>query len=502
MKQYKTSVTLISPPSRSFNHYRPPIALLSLSGYLLKNKISTKIIDIVFPSIVRDKKFWSNIESHRKWIENQILKNYQINQSPYVGITCYTPEYEEVLLLANKIKLINKKVKIIIGGIHPTLYPNDFFSTPNSPVDYQVIGEGEETLLELINALSKHKSIKNIRGICFFSKNKITINPPRPTVDNLDNLYYPAYKLINMKYYTTASPYAIRGCFLRSFYLLATRGCPSSCTFCVAKKLRQFNGGGKCTRIRSAESLVKEIKLLKNTHHIDSFYFIDDLFTINKDNVINFCNILKEEKLNLIWGCSAKVSTLNETLLKSMSEAGCVQIDFGIERGSDKALLEVQKGINLSMINNIFKLCKKYNIRTFANFLINLPNETKKDLLDINNLIEKLSPDIVTLNIFCPYPGTEIYDSHSYKFSKSEYKELFNSADLINTYPTKYRFSLHKIDLNQWSNTYNKKYNHFFPVLKFHLSFKYFYILFKSKNKLDYLKQFKNLVFEFILQKF
>lgn len=497
-------ITLFSPPSRSFNHYRPPLALLCLAGYLLKNKISVKIIDITDKQVFRNQNFWKNVDTYRQEIEKKALDEYRKTPTPIVGITCYTPEYMEVLNLAKEIKSINPKAKIIVGGIHPTLYPEELLNEENSPVDYEVIGDGEETLLELVQEITKKRPrLSLIKGIAFKNKDKeIVITPNRHLNDNLDELFYPAYKLIDMPYYTTASPYAIRGCFLRSFYLQATRGCPSTCTFCVAKKLRQFNGGGKCTRIRSAKSLIKEIKSLHHQYNLDSFYFIDDLFTINRQNVFEFCRLLKENNLHLFWGCSSKVSTLNEELLKVMSESGCVQIDFGIERGSDQALRDIQKGISIKMIEDTFSLCQKYHIRTFANFLINLPGETKKDLLDINKLIERINPDVNTINVFIPYPGTEIYDHHTYKFSKSEYVELFNSTVLINDFPEKYRFAKHKIDLNAWAEKYNRKYNRILPIIEFHLNPRYLYFLLKSKNKLDYLLQTKNLFLEFLNQKF
>ena len=496
-----SDIILTSPPSRAFNHYRPPMALLSLAGYLLKNKVKVKIIDITDKNVIRDKKFWDNVENHRLEIESQLLSEYSKNPANIVGITCYTPEYYEVLDLAKKIKLINPKAKIIVGGIHPTLYPQELLMEANSPIDFEVIGEGEETLLELVKKIIKHtRDFSQIKGIAYLKKQQYIQNLLRPVNENLDELYHPAFHLIDMEYYTTPSPYAIRGCFLRSFYLLATRGCPSTCTFCVAKKLRCYNGGGKYTRIRSAKSLLKEIDLLRTKYNIDSFYFIDDLFTINVVNVQKFCQELKVKHPSLIWGCSAKVSTLNENVLRTMSQAGCVQIDFGVERGSDKALVDIQKGINLKMIRNIFGYCHQFHIRTFANYLINLPRETKKDLQDILNLLDELRSDIVSINVFCPYPGTEIYDNHTYKFSKEEYIELFNSADLIKKYPQKYRFASHRVDMLKWATKYNHQYNNLSNFILFHLSPKYLQTFLYSHRKTSYVFQLKNLVSEYINQ--
>jgi len=499
-----TDVVLVSPPSRSINHYRPPLALLYLAGHLLQSNIKTKIVDITLKQVVRNQKFFNNLDSTLIEIENNTIDQIKKLSPKIVGITCYTPEYDEVIKLAKRIKTeISQQIKIVVGGIHPTLYPQDLLEESNTLIDYEIIGEGEESFLELCQRILKQTTTPyaKISGLAFKKKNKIIQTPLRVLKNNLDNISHPAYQLIDMDYYTQASPYSIRGCFLRSFYLLATRGCPSTCTFCVAKKLRSFNGGGCYTRVRSAKSLIKEIKLLKNKYHIDSFYFIDDLFTINKENVANFCRLLKKENINLLWGCSAKVSTLNEETIKIMSQAGCIQIDFGVERGSDQALKLIQKGINLKMLRNIFELCHKYKIRTFANFLVNLPQETKKDLNDITRLARELHSEIYSFNVFTPYPGTEIYDQMDYMFSKSEYQELFNASLLIKKYPQKYRFSIHKIDVLKWANAQNKKFNQILPNLSFHLSPKYIKTILFSSKKENYLQQSTNLLKELINQK-
>ncbi|MFA6185083.1 MAG: radical SAM protein [Candidatus Shapirobacteria bacterium] len=499
----KFDIVLLSPPSRSFNHYRPPMALIYLAGYLKHNNLSCKIIDVTEKTVIRNKKFFDQINKHRQSIEDEIIKQIKNNPTNIYGITCYTPEYFEVLDLAKKIKEINPKATIIVGGIHPTLYPNELFEEKNTPVDFEVIGEGEETLFELLTAIkNKINDFSKIKGIAYLNKDKIVNNPLRPLQENLDCISFADYDQIDMEYYSNASPYSIRGCFLRSAYLLATRGCPSACTFCVAKKLRNYNGGGKYTRVRSAKNLIKEIKHLYKKYQIDSFYFIDDLFTINQNNVEEFCHLLKKEKLHLLWGCSSKVSTLNENLLKKMSQSGCIQIDFGIERGSNKALNDIKKGISIEMISKVFNLCHKFHIRTFANFLVNLPNETKKDLNDITNFAKKIKPDIVSINVFTPYPGTEIYDQSSYKFTKDEYQTLTYASILIKKSPEKFRFSKHKIDILSWANSKNNEFNRLLPNIIFHLSPRYLSIIIKSKRKLNYFSQFKFLIQELINQKY
>lgn len=497
-------IVLFSPPSRMINHYRPPVGLLYVGGYLTHMGLRVKIIDVPLEEQIRDKQFFDNIDHTIENVHNRMIDEFKKVDTKIAGISCYTPEYFETLKLARDIRKVNSECKIIVGGIHPTLNPEDFFDSDERLVDICVVGEGEVTAYELVEILlgRSKNTLDQIQGIVYRQDGSETLitTERRPPAADLDEISYPDYSLIDMRYYSNANPYAIRGVFLRSMYLSATRGCPSQCTFCVAKKLRQFFGTG---RVRSAGGLIKELKFLKSKYAIDSFYFVDDLFTIDKKNVEEFCRVFQEERLGLIWGCSSKVSTLNEEMLKVMSESGCIQIDFGVERGSDTALNLVHKGQNIDMVKNIFRLCHKYGIRTFANMLLNLPQEKEGDLNDILHLLDVIRPEVTSINIFTPYPGTEIYENSGYKFLKEEFPDLSRDVTkLIKTSPEKFKFSDHNIELGQWVRKYSKRYNRVLPNIRFYFTWRYWRTILKSKEKLNYLSQFNLLVREFINQKF
>jgi radical SAM superfamily enzyme YgiQ (UPF0313 family) len=474
-----------------------------LSGYLKKNGIETKIIDIVLKEQIRDHNFYTTLDTFLKSIEDNMVQQVQAEETDIIGITCYTPEYSEVDNLARKIKAIKPNIKIIVGGIHPTFYPEDFLNS-KSCFDYVVLGEGEITLLELVkNIRKKRLDFSKIDGVGFFDrlKNKVIITKSRRLHDNLDEIAYPDYDDIDMNFYTTVSPYAIRGVFTKSFYALSSRGCPGKCTFCVAKKLRNYHLG-KRIRLRSPESLFHEITNLRDKYHIDSFYFIDDLFTMNKTNVHKLCDWMIKEKLPIIWGCSSRVNTIDFKLLKKMSRAGCVQIDFGVEKGSNRALKNLKKGITIEQINDVFSFCRSINIRTFANILINTPGETEKDLYDIILLLNRIKPTIVSVNIFTPYPGCEIYDNLCSNISKNEYHLLMKPATaLLREIPERFRFSEHDIDIEHWAQVAMKKYNKALPNLKVYFSHKYWKSLINSDDKIGYIFQASNLIREYINQK-
>jgi len=137
---------------------------------------------------------------------------------------------------------------------------------------------------------------------------------------------------------------------------------------------------GRKTRFRSAKNVVDELSLLKDKYKIDGFFILDDTFTINKVYVLNICEELKPRKIDLIWGCETRPNLVNKDLLAEMEKAGCIQIDFGVESGSQKVLDNLQKDITPSQSIKAFSICRELGIRTFANFMINNPEETWEDI--------------------------------------------------------------------------------------------------------------------------
>lgn len=503
-KKYYDAV-FVSPPSRMVNHYRPPVALMYLAGYLQHAGLKSYIIDCPMKEVVRKKEFYDNIAAELKKIEQQMIDKFSAVKTPMVGITFYTSEYQEVFSLARRFKAIDPKVKVVVGGIHPTFFTEEIFADKNCPIDFAIIGEGEVTNLELVQAIKAGQTdYSQIKGIAYIDQTtgKFHKTPLRRLEPDLDKISFPAYNLVDMEYYTNASPYAIRGVFLRSTHVLGGRGCPSQCTFCVSKKLRQYSGGGAFVRMRSPQSLVNEIKFLKKHYAIDSFFFMDDLFTLNKNNVIDFCRRLRDEEVKILWGCASKVSTLDENVIRAMAQAGCIQIEFGVERASDPALRLLKKGITVKKILEIYRLCHKYKIRTYTNMLVNVPGETRRDLADILKMLEILKSELVSINIFIPHPGTEIYEDSQYDFSKEEYARLSFASPNFQEFQRKLIFHKHDVDIYAWTDKQMKLTNKTWRSLKFHLSPRYWQVVLRSSRKANYLKQLRLLVQEFVMQKF
>ena len=472
-------VSLVSPPSRSAIHYRPPLALMYLSSFLRREGIETEIVDyIAHPSDVEMR------ISEPAWVVERLKRS----RPALVGITCYTPEFMEVMDLAASVKEALPDVSIVVGGTHPTLRPYDFIFS-RSPVDYVVVGEGEITLNELTQQVLAGGSPIGLAGTaCLSPEHNLEIGAPRPLVQDLDALPHLAFDLIDMHYYTMPNPYAVRGVPLSSFYISYGRGCPFNCTFCVSKQLREVAGPGKYVRYRSAQESVRELKTLKSRYGIDGFYIVDDTFSASQGRAEEFCDEMIASKLGLMWACTTRVSQVSEELLLKMKKAGCVQIDFGIESGSEACLERVKKEINLMQVRRAFNACRQIGVRTFANILVNIPGETEADLEKSVELLEELDPSICSINILTPYIGTDVYDDSCLDLKPEEYSILGGQPlDIIED--ERFRFTEHRADLREFVNSNFRRFNPTGNFLKFLLSPRYIRQLIHSSRKIDYLRQ-------------
>jgi radical SAM superfamily enzyme YgiQ (UPF0313 family) len=346
-------VILLSPPSRMDNHYRPPFSLLYVAGYYRKLGMSVKIADFPLEEQIRNKKFWDKRDSLLSECRNKMLRKIHFNDPKIVGISCYSTEIEEVKELIKDIRKISQ-AKIVVGGIAPTLKPEDF----KGIADEVIQGRADNGCA--------------------------------------------CWDLIDMEHYTTPNIYAIRGVMRKTAQILSGFGCPNQCTFCVATTLKDYFKG----EVKTQYDLAAEVRELKIKYGFNAFYIIDDLFTLNKQKVKEFCALIKDDKM--VWGCNSRVNTLDEETVCQMANSGCIQLDFGVERGSDRALSELKKGITIVQIKKAFALCKKYKIRTFANFLVNIPGETPQDWKDIENLIKEIKPTITCINVYQYYEGCKL----------------------------------------------------------------------------------------------
>lgn len=419
-------IVLILPPKR-YKEHRYSLGLMYISGYLR---------DHGFDNIIIESKILggANYQYDREKARKEIIETTIKLKPKIIGFTATTIEISEVIWLNSQIKTqIN--TYSIIGGPHVTATPEEVL---RAGFDFAVIGEGEATILELVKELEKdNPDFSTIKGIAWLDKtnNKIIINPERELMD-ISDISLPAYDKINMEFHAKVWDDIIRGIPIKSVMIMASRGCPYRCTFCACNRVF-----GQKVRYRSLENIKKEIEILRNNYGVEGIWFADDTLTINYDHVKKICEIMKE--LNMYWGAQSRVDLTDEKVVKLMKESGCLQLDFGVESGSQRVLDEIiNKKIKLTDITRAFQLCKKYGIRTEASFMVGLPGETKKEMEETFEFAKKIKSNHYSFNIFTPLPGAKLYDDFfkgeislddyqeinfhktKDKFNKSEVKEL------------------------------------------------------------------------------
>jgi len=284
------------------------------------------------------------------------------------------------------------------------------YGGPNATVNWQkyidffdiiVKGEGEITVDEVLDCVENNRSLRDIEGIVFKENGNIINNPDRPFIQNLDKLNYPAREILDLKKYQRhARPYL-------DVYpvdtVVSSRGCPFACTFCSSKYFWK-----RIYRARLPEEVVKEIKYLINRFGTKGIFFNEDLFTVSKERVLQFCRLVKP--LGIVWACEAKVGTVDEEMLKAMKESGCKAMLFGLESCSNKTLKLINKKITVEQSQETIKLCKKFDIYTHAWFMIGLPHETKEDMLYTIKTSKTWQIDHIDYSRVCAIPKSELYD--------------------------------------------------------------------------------------------
>ncbi|MDP3789282.1 MAG: radical SAM protein, partial [Candidatus Omnitrophota bacterium] len=278
--------------------------------------------------------------------------------------------------------------------------------------DVGVLGEGEETLGELIKALESGEDINGVKGIVFRSAEGIKLNGPRPFIENMDKLPFPAWDLLP-SLAKSYRPAVINYKRLPATSLVTSRGCPGNCAFCDTKVF------GTRYRIHSAGYVLKMIDHLKDNHGINDICFYDDVFTIFKQRLIDICGGLKEKRHKISWSCQARVNSVDYETLKMMKESGCWKVSFGIESGSDDILRLMNKHIVADRSKKAIEDAKRAGLEVEGYFILGFFGETKETLEKTKKFIAESSLDTILLSYFLPFPGSPAY-AHIKEYGRFE----------------------------------------------------------------------------------
>ena len=323
-----------------------------------------------------------------------------------VGIQCYTYDLYNIKDILRQCKA--RRIKTVLGGPHPSAVPGESMDFFGKDLDYLFHGEAELGFKRLLDKLNNKSTtdFREIPGLVWREKDR-TIKNDKYFVEDIDSLGMPAWDLIKPQTY----PEAQHGAFFKKFPIapiMATRGCPYSCTFCAGSLI-----SGKALRKRSAENILREIKTLYGDYGIREFHIVDDNFTLNKAFVKKFLTGLKALNLDISWAVpnGIRMDTLDDELLGLMKETGLYLISLGIESGSDRVLKSMKKNITTDKIRDSIKSIRKYNIDIAGFFILGFPGETVEDIK--KTIKFSLELDLIRANFFTylPFPGTESFDN-------------------------------------------------------------------------------------------
>ena len=407
---------LIEPPFYRLYHdqyclVKYPLALGYLSGSILKNtnwsvqtynadfNIEKKIFvpENDYISGEGFKRYLSSLKDYSLPIWKEIKNSIKQFNPSVVGISAKTQNFISATIVAKIAKEINPDIKILVGGVHSTMNGSKVLNCKN--IDFLAIGEGENTIVELLHALEKDTELNSVSGIVFRDNGKIINTKPRAYVEDLDLLDFPLTNAPKVFKDFDKYPKEAFG------YIFASRGCPYACTFCESKSMWT-----RKVRYRSPENVVAELKQM-NEFGINKVNFDDDTFGISKKNIKTINNLMHDELPNMTYTCETVVQLAkDENVVKDMKHGGCTGVFVGIESGNNEMLKKIKKTQTTDESIQAMRNLQKHGIESHAFIMVGFPSETEETFKETMDFIPKLKPDSIIFSIFTPYPGSDIYN--------------------------------------------------------------------------------------------
>ena len=360
----------------------PPLGLAFLAGALEAAGIEVEILDlVVFPYST-------------KMLE-QVLNRFKPS---FVGLTAVTMNVENALAVARDVKATSPGILTVMGGPHVTFCAEDTLQAAPE-IDVVVMGEGEETIVELARVPRTPQDWCEIRGLAYRDGRQINYTDPRPFIKDIDTLPEPARHLIPLgRYRALGLPVS----------MTTSRGCPFQCIFCVGRKMV-----GAKVRYRNPVKVVDELAYL-DTLDFNQINIADDLFTAAPKHCLGVCDEILARGLDTRWTSFARVDTVSPEVLQRMKAAGCTAVSFGVETGNPEMLKRIKKGITLDQVVAAVKMCNDAGIAPHASFILGLPGETRETIQETVAFGEKLKSMGVShgFHLLAPFPGTAVRENN------------------------------------------------------------------------------------------
>ncbi|MEM2911421.1 MAG: radical SAM protein [Candidatus Bathyarchaeia archaeon] len=364
---------------------------------------------------------WKNVKKidekrYRVGLEReQIAHKIKLWSPDIVGINIPFSGWSRTAFeVASIAKEVDSSILTVLDGVHPSAKPQECLLNPS--VDFVIIGEAENTWIELVNALEKGEPLNNfkeIKGIGFKKSDEIKITPRRPLIMDLDSLPFPARHLLPMRtYFEAVKETPLRGEISKPWTTIVTsRGCPHSCIFCSAHLLR-----GRVWRGRSPENVVREIEHVVSVYGVKQIDFHDDNLTLDQKRMEKICDLIIDNGLDVEWYTpnGIRADTLNENLLLKMKKSGCRRLYLAPESGVQSVVNQIiKKKLDLKAVERAVVVSRKMGIKVACFFIIGIPGETKDDIeatIRFAYKLKKLGADKFYFSFAMPLYGTELYE--------------------------------------------------------------------------------------------
>jgi len=391
----KARVVLVTPPYdrispgyefvKSVTNQAPSLGLLHLAAEIRQHGYQ--------PSIIESDIFSLSL--------NDVVKQVLAEKPKYVGITLFTVGVWNAAKISRKIKTASPGTIIIVGGPHISSMAGATMAR-FTDFDIAVTGEGEEVFVQLLSTLDSGGDLQSVPGIVYMDDDAVRTNPSLPINRDLDHLPMPAWDLLPD--FPKAYPAAVYDFpRLPVATIAASRGCPFHCKFCDTSTF------GAQVRAYSPERVFEIIQHLQANYGVRHILFVDDLFLASKPRTRRLCELIIDSGTKITWSCTARVDTVKPDILSLMKKAGCWEISFGLESGSNEILKSMDKAADVARSEQAIKWTAAAGIRTKGLFILGYPGETEETVQITKDFIRRLPIRIMNLTKFTPYPGSPIY---------------------------------------------------------------------------------------------
>lgn len=431
----------------------PPLGLLSIMAWLEKHGYESEIIDCYATAM-----------------DESALVDEVLSRVPdVIGFSCTTSSFLEGYRIAAALKERNPRLIIIFGGPHACTMEAALLDRFPA-IDYLVLGEGEQTMLELLQ--TGFRTPATVPGVAFRHNGSGILSAVRDPIQNLDDLPFPAYHLLPGFPHRYKLPLFSSPVFPNTS-IISSRGCPYQCSYCDRSVF------SKGFRFNSARYILEHVAMLKRDYGIRHVFFYDDLFTFDRKRVAEFCRLKAQMGLDVTYNCIARLEHVDEELLTLLKGSGCWQVNFGIESGDPEILKKHRKFYGLDEVGRKLQMVKNAGMRVKGLFMVGLPGEDEAAIRRTIDYALSLPLDEINVTKFTPFPGAPVYANLKESGQFTEDWNLMNCMNFV--------FIPHGMTKAQLEGLYNEFIRRFYRRSRIHWG--YTKMIWKSPHSvLEFLK--------------